>query len=427
MIGHPLLDQAARHGVRLGLERMRAFLTVLGEPQLVAPAVHVAGTNGKGSVCATVTRVLVEAGYRVGTTVSPHLEHVNERVQIDGVPVRDAVFTELIEEVDRTRARWATDAGLEGSVLTYFELALATAFLGFARAGVDVLVVEVGLGGRLDATNVVRSVVSAITHIGLDHQEILGGTVERIAAEKAGIFQRQVPVVLGPLVAGAREVAVAHAERLGCPCWAPPALRREHHRDGRVTLSTPVGSIGPVHLGLRGAHQAANAMVTVGIVHRLREAGFEISDDALRRGLESAFIAGRIEAWGPGVVLDGAHNADGARALAAWLAARPRSGRRVLLFGMGTGRDPAEVLGPLAPHVDAVVTTRCAHPRAMEPGELAHAIRGLHAAVSVGGDIEEALPAGLAEADELVVAGSLFVAGAARSLLASGAEGEGSR
>lgn len=397
---------------------MRRFLTALGEPHLAAPAVHVAGTNGKGSVCASVTQVLVDAGYRVGTTISPHLEHVNERVQIDGVAVSDATFTDLVEHVDRARRSWAEASGRPESVLTFFELALATAFVGFERASVDVQVVEVGLGGRLDATNVVRPVVCGITHIGPDHQDVLGSAVADIAAEKAGILKPGVPAVLGPLVPEAREVVVRIAEARGCPWWAPPALRRESHRDGRTTLTTPRGAAGPLTLGLRGAHQAANAMVTVGIVHRLQEAGFDIPGDAITSGLERAFIPGRLEQLRPGLILDGAHNADGARALAAWLREQPRDAPRVLLLGMGAGRDPVDVVGPLAPHVDVIVTTQCAHPRAVPAADLARAIQSLHPRVEAGDVIERTLPEVLARGGQTVVAGSLFVVGAARAVVA---------
>ncbi|HHO54550.1 MAG TPA: bifunctional folylpolyglutamate synthase/dihydrofolate synthase [Deltaproteobacteria bacterium] len=418
---HPVLEAAANAGVRLGLERVRTFLGVLGEPQHAAPVVHVAGTNGKGSVCAYVTRILVEAGYRVGMTLSPHVEQINERIQIDGEPITDADLSELIEHIDRVRRQWATDAGLTGDVLTYFELMVSAAFLAFARSSVDVAVVEVGLGGRLDATNVVSPVACAVPHIGLDHQAILGEDLATIAAEKAGIFKRGVPVCLGPIVPEARVVLEAVAGRLGCPVWAPPALRREAHRDGRFTLHTPRGSVGPVRLGLSGVHQGANAMVAVGVVHRLIEQGFHVPEASIHRGLERAFLPARLETLCEGLVIDGAHNPDGARVLAQWLRQRPRPRGRVLLLGVGHDRSPVPLLRPLAPHFDEIVTTRCAHPKAWDPTELALALAGLHPVISAGGPVEEALPEVYAEADETVVAGSLFIAGAARSLVGAGA------
>jgi dihydrofolate synthase/folylpolyglutamate synthase len=206
MRSHPALDAVARAGIRLGLDRVGAFLRFLGEPHLCAPAVHVAGTNGKGSVCTFVTSALVESGVRVGTTISPHVEELNERIQIDGVPVSDDVLDRALRKVDDARRAWARRIGIDGEVLTYFELATAAAFVVFAEHAVDVMVVEVGLGGRLDATNVVRPLVCAVPTIGLDHQAELGPDLASIAREMAGIVKPEVPVVLGALPPEARAV-----------------------------------------------------------------------------------------------------------------------------------------------------------------------------------------------------------------------------
>jgi dihydrofolate synthase / folylpolyglutamate synthase len=228
-----------------------------------------------------------------------------------------------------------------------------------------------------------------------------------------------VPVVIGSLPDAARRVFSTICEERGSPLWAPPALVHEESAEG-WTFRTPHGAIGPVRLGLEGSHQGVNALVSVAAVHRLREAGFDVPDAVLGRALGSAFIAGRIEWLAPGLVADGAHNPDGTRALADWLAARTKPGRRVLVFGMGEDRDPREVLAPLVAHVDAIVTARCAHPRARSPSELARLVAGLHPRVTAGGDIEDVLPEVVADADETVVAGSLFLAGAARSLVREG-------
>ncbi len=419
---HPVLEQLAQSGVRLGLERIRTFLQVLGEPQLSAPVVHVAGTNGKGSTCAMVTAALVDAGYRVGTLTSPHLEEVNERIALDGLPIDDATFIEVLEQVDRARWEWARSAGMTGEVLTYFEFTTAMGFVACARLAVDVMVVEVGLGGRLDATNVVHPVVTAVTHIGLDHVAELGDTLEAVAAEKAGILERGVPVVVGPMPAKAREVVAHRARVLDAPRWsAGPRMRREARRDGTFSFATPGGELSRVTLGLAGRHQGANALVALALVHQLRGLGFRVPDDAVRSGFGRAFVPGRLERPLPGLVIDGAHNIDGALALAAWLADQPRPASRILLVGMGHGRDPAEVLAPLIEHVDEVVTTRCAHPKAREPVDLAMALRDLTEQLAAGGSIEDTLPEVYREAHQTVVAGSLFIAGAARALVAAGA------
>lgn len=418
---HPVLDQIASSGVRLGLDRIRSFLTALGEPHRACPVIHVAGTNGKGSVCTYVTAALVRAGYRVGTTLSPHLEAVNERVQIDGVPLDDAALIEVIEAVDRARWEWARSAGIEGVPLTYFEFMIAVAFLAFAQRQVDVMVIEVGLGGRLDATNVVQPLVCAVPHIGLDHMSELGSTVAEIAVEKAGILKRGASVVIGPLVPPARKAFEERAAGMGLPLWSPgPQLRREH-RSGRWSFVTPAGTLTDVTLGLQGPHQGSNALVALGVLHQLREHGFLVPDDAIRAGFAQAFIPGRIERLAPGLVADGAHNVDGTKALAAWLAGQPRPATRILLFGIGDERDPVQVITPLLPYFDEIVTTRCSHPRARDPLELALALQDLDILLAAGADIDETLPEVYAEADETVVAGSLFLAGAARAIARSGA------
>ena len=187
---HPALSRLARFGLRMGLDRMRHFLESLGDPHRAVPVIHVAGTNGKGSTTRLIGAMLRAAGYRVGEYTSPHLQNINERIHVDGVPISDTDLHAVLAEVDEARQHWA--AALDDfvpidRVLTYFELMTAAALLHFSRAEIDVAVVEVGLGGRLDATNVVDPIATAITSIGLDHTEQLGGDVAAIAGEKAGI------------------------------------------------------------------------------------------------------------------------------------------------------------------------------------------------------------------------------------------------
>ncbi len=198
--------------------------------------------------------------------------------------------------------------------------------------------------------------------------------------------------------------------------WKPPEIRRERVR-GAWNFVTPAGALAGVRLGPEGLHQGANAMVAVGVLHRLRELGLPIDDDAIRTGLAHPGLPGRLERVAPGLVVDGAHNAAGAEALARWLSEQPRPATRILLLGMGEDRDPGPIVRPLLPHVDEVVTTRCAHPRARDPMELALALQDVvDVDLSAGEAIETTLPEVLAEADEVVVTGSLFVAGAARSV-----------
>jgi len=216
---HPLLHQLSRFGIHLGLDRMRGFLEGLGSPHLKFPAVHIGGTNGKFSVTRLVASALQQEGYRVGVTISPHLQQVNERMSIDGQDISDAALDALLQEVDVARRAWAREQGdlPEDRVLTYFEVVTAAAFLWFAQEKVDVAVVEVGLGGRLDATNVLDGVVSAIVSVGIDHTEKLGPDLASIAAEKAGIFKPGRPAVVGPLHPSAMRVVRAIAGERGTP------------------------------------------------------------------------------------------------------------------------------------------------------------------------------------------------------------------
>lgn len=418
---HPVLDQLAAHGVKLGLDRVRSLLAHLREPHLAYPVIHVAGTNGKGSTCMMLTSALMAAGYRVGTNLSPHLEQVNERVRIDAVPIDDASLITAIGSLDRLRLDWARSIGMQEAPLTYFEFLTVLAFVHFAERQVDVAVIETGMGGRLDATNVVKPVVSVITTVGMDHQDVLGSTLAEIAMEKAGILKRGVPGVIGLLPPPAREVVEARARAVGSELWKPGMQLRREHRKGRWSLTTPEGSVAGVELPLRGDHMGHNAMVAVGALHRLRRVGFHIPDEAIRAGLEAVDLAGRLEELAPGLVTDGAHNIDGAEALARWLGDRPRPERRILLLGMGGGRDPLPIVEALAPHVDEVVTTRCAHPKAAEPLDLALRLQeGVEIDLAVGNTIDTDLAEIYVDADETVVAGSLYLAGAARSLVRAG-------
>jgi dihydrofolate synthase/folylpolyglutamate synthase len=367
-----------------------------------------------------LSSVLSASGLRVGTYLSPHIEEVNERIRIDGEPLSDPVLTEAIEAIDRARWDYLKTMGCEGQGLTYFEFLTVVAFHVFAEQKVDIAIVEVGLGGRLDATNVVDPLVSVITSVGMDHMDKLGTSLAEIASEKAGIIKRGVPVVVGSLPEPALKQVQAVAAAREAPLWRFGAhLRREKRQTG-WNLMTPEGGIADVSLGMLGEHQGSNALVAVGVLFRLKQLGFPLGEDALRTGLTNARLGGRIERLLPNLVVDGAHNEDSVRALEKWLASQPRNGTRILLWGMGEGRDAAGIIQPLLAHVDEVVTTRCAHPRARDPMELALSLQDLDCVLSAGASIEETLPEVMAEADEVLVAGSLFVAGAARALVREG-------
>ncbi|MFZ5477702.1 MAG: bifunctional folylpolyglutamate synthase/dihydrofolate synthase [Myxococcota bacterium] len=416
MISHPILDRLANAGIRLGLQRMRAFLASVGDPQRKWPAVHVAGTNGKGSVCRMVAAMLEKQGYRVGVTTSPHLQDVNERIRIGAKPISDEDLDGLLRRVAEARDRWAAAEGLEGDALTYFEFTIAAAFLWFAEQGVDVGVVEVGMGGRLDATNVLDPLVSAIVTVGLDHTDQLGPDHAAIAGEKAGILKPGVPAVIGPLNSEAMAVVRSVAAERGTPLhvfgedfFATGSSDAFTYRRGRTEIEG-------LRLVLAGDHQVVNAAVALRIVELLPPE-LQVGELAARDGLLAARNRGRLEWLAPDLLVDGAHNPDGATVLGGYLARLPRDRRRTLVLGAGTDKDVRGVGFTLAPQVDRVFTTSCAHPKARAPAEVASQLEGLPVPVSPAGPIEEALPLARESGDLVVVAGSLFLVGAVRDLL----------
>jgi dihydrofolate synthase/folylpolyglutamate synthase len=382
----------APRGALLGLERVGAAVASFGHPERRFASVHVAGTNGKGSVSAMTAAMAVEAGTRVGLYTSPHLSRFNERVQVDGKPVDEDFLLAAVEEV--------LDRAPE---LTFFETVTVAAFHLFARVGIELAVVEVGLGGRLDATNVLEApLATAITRIAFDHTDRLGSTLTAIAHEKAGIAKPGVPLVLGPLVPEALAEVSRRADAVGAPLRFTD---RDPELDAFVTRH-PVA--------LSGAHQRDNAKIAVALG---REAKF--SDRAIAAGLRRVEWHGRLEtirlASGE-VLLDAAHNADGAEAVAAALAERRVAPERVaLVFGSMADKDYTAMLAALAPFAAHRVYVapegrRAADPAAMAllwPGVVASA---LDKALAIG---RKAVgPEGL-----VVVTGSIFLVGAVRSLL----------
>jgi dihydrofolate synthase/folylpolyglutamate synthase len=338
-------------GVKLGLERMQEALRLLGDPHLAAPALHVAGTNGKGSTCAFAEASLRAAGLRTGLYTSPHLNHFCERIRIGGAPVSEERACELLEEVIR-RVPWA----LDDPGLTFFEIVTLMGFLAFRE--VDVMVVEVGLGGRLDATNVLlRPAACAVTSLGLEHTQYLGPTLAHVAAEKAGIFKRGSPAVTAEQPPEAAQVLERRARELEIPLSQP-------RFDAQRYLG-PRWRVGLSRIALRGAHQRANAALACAL---LEASGLPLKPEHAEEGLEQAIWPGRLEQFG-NVFLDGAHNPHAAAALARSL---PELGRPLhLVFGALQDKDAAAMLRELAPHAASVHYCAPDSPRAIAPQALA--------------------------------------------------------
>lgn len=394
-------------GWDLKLDRMRAALAVRGHPERTFPALHVAGTNGKGSTAAMVESVLRAAGHRTGLYTSPHLVDFAERIRAGGATIPHDTVVELVAEARAT---------LEpaGVALTHFEFATLLAFEWFARIGVEVAVVEVGLGGRLDATNVIDAVVTAVTSIELDHEEFLGDDLAAIAAEKAGILLAGVPVVVGALPPVADTVVAARAAELGAP------LRRAGV-DGRLVDGAgglafdAVPGWDRLSLGLPGAFQRANAEVALGMLAAV-QARFPCSPDAVRRGLRETAWPGRLATLGtaPLVLADAAHNPAGVEALCAELPGMLGGRPTVLVVAIMQDKPWEEMLARLVPFAHRVVSTQVGR-RAVDAAALA-AVAGRTRQATVRTDPRQAIAhacqlAGAGGA--VVVTGSLFLVGEA--------------
>jgi dihydrofolate synthase / folylpolyglutamate synthase len=403
---------------QLKLDRMRQLLTRLGQPDAGMKIIHVAGTKGKGSTSAMIAAMLAAAGYRAGVFSSPHLERIEERFSVDGEP---CTAGELVALVDRMRpivAAMDEEAAADGDPAdgpTYFEVTTAMALVHFVERQVDAAVLEVGLGGRLDSTNVCLPAVSVITSISLDHTKQLGNTLAAIAREKAGIIKPGVPVVCGVTEAEPQAVIADIAREHGCRLiqlgedfvfeYSPNGDRqgdKETRRQGDADACRSLSPSPPVSLSellwtinfeyrvagqelqlnaslaMPGAHQAANGAVALAAIAELRHQGWCLSADAMRAGLASARLAGRVEvvAGEPTVVLDTAHNAASARALVETLDSMPAATRRTILLSISSDKDAAAIVDELAPHFERFIVTQYQeNPRAIPVENLSQIVR----------------------------------------------------
>lgn len=428
------------------LDRMRALLERLGNPQDGFPILHIAGTKGKGSTAAMLAAILSAAGYRSGLFSSPHLERIEERIAIDGQACSPEELADLVElirpEVEAMDAEAAALAPPEHGP-TYFEIVTALALCHFARRNVAAAVLEVGLGGRLDSTNVCLPKVSVITSISFDHTKQLGETLAAIAAEKAGIIKPGVPVVSGVVEHEPRDVIRSIARAKGCrliergadfDCDYRPPLHLEQaaslgQLDFRILGNRPKNSregrsgIENLQLGLPGKHQAVNAAVALAALETLREGGWKIPESAIRRALADLAWPARVEvvARRPTVILDAAHNAASIAALVETIEASFCARRRILIFATTLEKDVQGMLRLLLGRFDHVFFTRYRkNPRGVPPEQLQAIARELGGEdCSVYDNPEEAWKASrrLAQPDDLVcITGSFFLAAEMRSL-----------
>ena len=419
----------------LGLDAIRALLQRLGNPHERLFVIHVAGTKGKGSVAAMLESILRQAGYRTGLYTSPQLESIEDRIRIDGVPITQAALAAAVSEAVAARSRPAP---------TFFDVMTALAFMRFASERVDVAIVEVGMGGRTDSTNICAPKLAIIASVGFDHMAQLGGTLGLIAAEKAGIIKPGCPVVSGVIAREARLVVEAACERQGCALrqsgrdfsfrHEPGTVSNGAETPAQVQVATRARTWPAMGSALLGEHQAANAAVAVAAVEQLQAVGLAISDEAVRAGLAQVRWPARVEVvrGSPLVVLDCSHNPASAQALADTMreslpdhfGPRRREGaRRFLLFASSRDKELAAILAILAPLFHHAYLTRYSDSRRSATAEALAAALGSVAGAPPStffGHPAQALEAVLAEAgaDDLVCAtGSVFLAGELRPLL----------
>jgi dihydrofolate synthase / folylpolyglutamate synthase len=403
------LFRLQKHGIQLGLETIRTLVTRLGMPQTKYPVLHIAGTNGKGSTAASV---LQAAGYRVGLYTSPHLVEFRERIRVNGEMITEVRVARLTEQLQ-------TLCGPDLSP-TFFEYTTAMAFQHFADSAVDVAVLEVGLGGRFDATNVVSPLACAITTIGLDHQEYLGHTLSAIAFEKAGIIKQWVPVVLGRLEDDAWRTIEQIARERQAPVFR---LNEDFRTEGEEPRQFSYHGLNTHYDGLTcsldGRHQLDNAACALALLEAASSQGLAVTAEAVSRGLQTVSWAGRLEVADlhPTILLDGAHNPAAATVLADFLAISGRSHPSrpvVLVLGMMRDKDHRGFFEPLRSLVDEVILTQADLPRSATAQEISASLQGLvlhpHVVPSLGDAMT--LAKQLATPEGLVcVTGSLMLVG----------------
>ncbi|PLX43652.1 MAG: bifunctional folylpolyglutamate synthase/dihydrofolate synthase [Deltaproteobacteria bacterium] len=407
-----------KFGINLGLERMWCVLELLGNPQRAYPSIHVAGTNGKGSTSAIVASILKEAGVRTGFYTSPPLEFFGERMRINGELMPDDSLPPLL-----TRVLAAAERFPMLKEMTQFEVITAIAFLYFEREKVDAAVVEVGLGGRLDSTNVIDPIATAITNIAGEHMAHLGGTLYRVGVEKAGIAKPGVPLVTGASGAGL-EAIKNRATETGAPLFVKGVDFDAAMGANGYTYRGINDDIDGIKLALGGTFQVDNLAIALALVECCREK-FDIDDEAVRAGCLNVRWPGRMELFGKGpkIMLDGAHNPHAAKALAEALKACAEERERlILILGVLDDKDAASIVDELAPLADEVIYTRSDSRRSLSPEEfeaMTHG-RAKHSIVKAGlkEALEEARALALPE-DLILITGSLTMAGQARAILRS--------
>jgi dihydrofolate synthase/folylpolyglutamate synthase len=424
-LGRELAAPTQAAAAKFDLENITLLAERLGRPDRAYPSAHIAGTNGKGSTAAFLESILRCAGFRTGLNTSPHLERINERIRVVGAEISDAAFAETLARIASLIEELLASGKLRAHP-TYFESVTAMAFEYFARERVDFGVFEVGLGGRLDATNIVTPVVSMITRIDFDHENFLGHSLAEIAGEKAGILKPAVPAVVAEQRAEARDVILTRAAELGCPVIETSRafrIDRESMEYGFARArATEIASGWSMELApnLAGRFQLHNALNAVAAARLLQNRGYRIADEALTRGVATTVWPGRLEKLGshPDVYLDGAHNPSAARELAAFWEQNFADRKIFLLYGALRDKAVDEVAGLLFPRAAEVIFTEPRTSRAISASQLAEIAAHYAARSSIIADAQQALDYALASAtpgDAVFITGSLYLVGQLRA------------
>jgi dihydrofolate synthase/folylpolyglutamate synthase len=405
-----------KFGMVFGLENISWILDLIDNPQASLKIIHIAGTNGKGSVASMLSHILKEAGYRVGKYTSPHLVSFTERIAVDEKQIAEeevATLTEMIRE--------KVQKADKGRFFTFFDFTTALAFEYFRRRQTDISIIEVGLGGRLDSTNVVTPVISVVTNVSYDHTDYLGHDIGDIAKEKAGIIKSGVPVVTGA-EGIPRRIIEETAKGLDSSLYE---LNRdfsyEKEKDRMMSYKGLRKSYDDLSISLMGDHQLKNAALALCTAELLPLYGFPVGEDSIRRGLAHTKWQGRLDVvhQDPTIILDGAHNPDGARTLAEFLRSHYTGKNKVLIFGVMKDKDYREIIEILAPHVGTTILTKPATERALQPRELEGFVKNAIVTEDVRSAITKAKNIA-GKNDLILVTGSFYTIGEAKQIIDEG-------
>ncbi|BBB48569.1 bifunctional folylpolyglutamate synthase/dihydrofolate synthase [Pelolinea submarina] len=410
---------------KFNLSRMVTFMQLLGNPQLDYKVIHVAGTKGKGSTSAMLTSILTSAGIKTGFYSSPHMLEFNERIRIGRQLITNQELVDLVDEIKPFVA--------QVKELTSFEIITGMAFLYFSRQKVDFAVIEVGMGGRLDATNVVQPLLSIITSISHDHMKVLGSTLSKIAGEKAGIVKPGIPVVISPQKKTAKDAILTAASEKGAQVLQSDRLynivQGAHSLDGQYFhfVSRKENTFIAQHSSpeffmlLIGRHQLENARTAYVALEVLKDKGFPITEDQIRDGYRNIDWPGRMEiiSRNPLIIVDGAHNRDSFRKFKNTIDAYLPDKKKLLIFGASEDKEVELMLGRIQSSLDVLIITKAQHPRALEGEVIAVKAEKMNIKYHITDSVEDALATALRLADDqtvILAAGSIFIAGAVKNV-----------